>query len=75
MTIGVNWKPIWKPVWKPVWRQGAPVPPTPSFGGGGDGVGMPGRTSYFDEQRKRIERENREELELIQVLTEFLGHQ
>lgn len=53
------------------WDFGGEFPPSQMVGGG---VGMP-KPSYFESQRKRIERESLDELELLQVLTEFLGHQ
>jgi len=67
-TIGINWKPVWKPVWKKVWRQ-PPVPPKPKPS---DEMGGGGRIR-LEPRWKQIQKRDRDDMELIKIILEFLS--
>ena len=69
-VIGINWKPVWKHVWKKVWKQAPPIPPVPpkpsdEMGGGG--------RIRLKPRWKQIQERDRDDMELIRIILEFLS--
>ena len=67
-VIGINWKPVWKHVWKKVWKQATPVPPVPPKRSGMGGAGI-----QLEPRWKQIQKRDRDDLELIRIILEFLS--
>ena len=67
-VIGINWKPVWKHVWKKVWKQETPTPPVPPKRSGMGGSGI-----QLEPRWKQIQERDRDDLELIKIILEFLS--
>ena len=68
-VIGINWKPVWKHVWKKVWKQATPVPPVSPKRTGMGGYGGP----QLEPRWKQIQKRDKDDIELIRIILEFLS--